>query len=35
MEGVQKDEMLLEMLTDSLDLSHIVRKIQGEIVVNM
>ncbi|XP_041639514.1 guanylyl cyclase-activating protein 1 [Cheilinus undulatus] len=31
MEGVQKDEMLLKMLTESLDLSHIIQKIQGEI----
>lgn len=31
MEGVQNDEMLLRMLTESLDLSHIVQKIQGEI----
>ncbi|KAG9353074.1 hypothetical protein JZ751_017650 [Albula glossodonta] len=32
MEGVQNDEMLLTMLTQSLDLSHIVQKIQGEII---
>uniref|UniRef100_A0A8C5ELL2 Guanylyl cyclase-activating protein 1 n=1 Tax=Gouania willdenowi TaxID=441366 RepID=A0A8C5ELL2_GOUWI len=31
MEGVQNDEMLLATLTESLDLSHIVKKIQGEI----
>ncbi|XP_020497760.1 guanylyl cyclase-activating protein 1 [Labrus bergylta] len=31
MEGVQQDEMLLRTLTESLDLSHIVQKIQGEI----
>ena len=31
MEGVQKDEMLLKTLTESLDLSHIVQKIQGEL----
>ena len=31
MEGVQNDEMLLKTLTESLDLSHIVQKIQGEI----
>ena len=31
MEGIQKDEMLLKMLTESLDLSHIVEKIQGEM----
>uniref|UniRef100_A0A672IS59 Guanylyl cyclase-activating protein 1 n=1 Tax=Salarias fasciatus TaxID=181472 RepID=A0A672IS59_SALFA len=30
MEGVQNDEMLLKTLTESLDLSHIVHKIQGE-----
>lgn len=34
MEGVQNDEMLLKMLTESLDLSHIVNKIQGELMVN-
>ncbi|CAK6955543.1 guanylyl cyclase-activating protein 1-like [Scomber scombrus] len=34
MEGVQNDEMLLKMLTESLDLSHIVNKIQGELRVN-
>lgn len=31
MEGIQEDEMLLKMLTESLDLSHIVQKIQGEL----
>ncbi|XP_074531912.1 guanylyl cyclase-activating protein 1 [Halichoeres trimaculatus] len=31
MEGIQKDETLLKMLTESLDLTHIVQKIQGEI----
>lgn len=31
MEGIQKDEMLLKTLTESLDLTHIVDKIQGEI----
>ncbi|XP_034546569.1 guanylyl cyclase-activating protein 1 [Notolabrus celidotus] len=31
MEGIQKDEILLKMLTESLDLSHIVQKIQGEL----
>uniref|UniRef100_UPI0037E70DAB guanylyl cyclase-activating protein 1 n=1 Tax=Semicossyphus pulcher TaxID=241346 RepID=UPI0037E70DAB len=31
MEGIQKDEMLLKTLTESLDLSHIVQKIQGEM----
>ncbi|XP_058488233.1 guanylyl cyclase-activating protein 1 isoform X1 [Solea solea] len=31
MEGIQNDEMLLKMLTESLDLSHIVNKIQEEI----
>uniref|UniRef100_A0A665UJJ9 Guanylyl cyclase-activating protein 1 n=1 Tax=Echeneis naucrates TaxID=173247 RepID=A0A665UJJ9_ECHNA len=31
MEGVQNDEMLLKTLTESLDLTHIVQKIQGEI----
>ncbi len=35
MEGVQKDEMLLKTLTESLDLTHIVQKIQGEIRSNM
>ncbi|KAJ8412031.1 hypothetical protein AAFF_G00142980 [Aldrovandia affinis] len=29
MEGVQNDEMLLDMLTKSLDVSHILKKIQG------
>nr|XP_057911440.1 guanylyl cyclase-activating protein 1 [Doryrhamphus excisus] len=29
--GLQEDEMLLKTLTQSLDLSHIVRKIQGEL----
>ncbi|XP_077429606.1 guanylyl cyclase-activating protein 1-like isoform X3 [Vanacampus margaritifer] len=32
MEGVQDDEMLLNMLTQSLDISHIVQKIQGEMM---
>lgn len=31
MEGIQEDEMLLKMLTESLDLSHIVQKIQVEL----
>uniref|UniRef100_A0A3Q1F8K5 Guanylyl cyclase-activating protein 1 n=1 Tax=Acanthochromis polyacanthus TaxID=80966 RepID=A0A3Q1F8K5_9TELE len=31
MEGVQNDETLLKMLTESLDLTHIVQKIQGEM----
>ncbi|KAM8756260.1 guanylyl cyclase-activating protein 1 [Acanthopagrus schlegelii] len=35
MEGVQKDEMLLKTLTESLDLSHIVQKIQGELRANV
>ncbi|XP_036386629.1 guanylyl cyclase-activating protein 1 [Megalops cyprinoides] len=30
-EGIQNDQMLLDMLTQSLDLSHIVKKIQGEM----
>lgn len=30
MEGVQKDEVLLEILTRSLDLTHIVRLIQND-----
>ncbi|KAJ8258786.1 hypothetical protein COCON_G00177980 [Conger conger] len=34
MEGVQNDEQLLEMMTKSLDVSHIVKKIQGEISAN-
>lgn len=34
MEGVQNDEMLLKTLTESLDLTHIVQKIQGEIRAN-
>lgn len=34
MEGVQGDEMLLKTLTESLDLTHIVQKIQGEIRAN-
>lgn len=34
MEGVQNDEMLLKTLTESLDLSHIVKKIQGELMAN-
>lgn len=34
MEGVQKDETLLKMLTESLDLTHIVKKIEGEITAN-
>lgn len=34
MEGVQNDETLLKMLTESLDLTHIVRKIEGEINAN-
>lgn len=34
MEGVQKDETLLKMLTESLDLTHIVKKIEGEIAAN-
>ncbi|XP_070759173.1 guanylyl cyclase-activating protein 1 [Enoplosus armatus] len=35
MEGVQNDEMLLKTLTESLDLTHIVQKIQGEMRANM
>ncbi|XP_035518163.1 guanylyl cyclase-activating protein 1 [Morone saxatilis] len=35
MEGVQNDEMLLKTLTESLDLTHIVQKIQGEMRVNI
>ncbi|KAM9361227.1 guanylyl cyclase-activating protein 1-like [Symphorus nematophorus] len=35
MEGVQKDEMLLKTLTESLDLTHILQKIQGEIRGNV
>ena len=31
-EGVQNDETLLKTLTESLDLSHIVQKIEGEMV---
>lgn len=34
MEGVQNDEILLKTLTESLDLTHIVQKIQGEISAN-
>ncbi|XP_061778709.1 guanylyl cyclase-activating protein 1 isoform X2 [Nerophis ophidion] len=34
MGGVQEDEMLLKTLTQSLDLSHIVQKIQGELKTN-
>ncbi|XP_061909819.1 guanylyl cyclase-activating protein 1 isoform X3 [Entelurus aequoreus] len=34
MGGVQEDEMLLKTLTQSLDLSHIVQKIQGELKAN-
>ncbi|XP_069007142.1 guanylyl cyclase-activating protein 1 [Embiotoca jacksoni] len=34
-DGVQNDEMLLKMLTESLDLSHIVQKIEGELRSNM
>lgn len=33
MEGVQNDEMLLKTLTESLDLSHIISKIKGEMRV--
>ncbi|KAK7916697.1 hypothetical protein WMY93_012458 [Mugilogobius chulae] len=32
MEGVQNDEELLKMLTESLDLSHILQKIYGELL---
>ncbi|XP_077459023.1 guanylyl cyclase-activating protein 1-like isoform X2 [Stigmatopora argus] len=32
MDGVQHDQMLLNMLTQSLDISHIVEKIQGEMM---
>lgn len=35
MEGVQNDETLLKTLTESLDLTHIVQKIQGELKANM
>lgn len=31
MEGIQNDEMLLKTLTESLDISHIVDKIRGEM----
>ncbi len=31
MEGIQADEVLLKMLTQSLDLTHIVKKIYCEI----
>lgn len=34
MEGIQKDETLLKMLTESLDLTHIVQKIEGEITAS-
>ncbi|XP_060926281.1 guanylyl cyclase-activating protein 1 [Limanda limanda] len=34
-EGVLNDEMLLKTLTESLDLTHIVQKIQGEIKDNI
>ncbi|CAB1417907.1 unnamed protein product [Pleuronectes platessa] len=34
-EGVLNDEMLLKTLTESLDLTHIVQKIQGEIRANI
>ncbi|XP_062257285.1 guanylyl cyclase-activating protein 1-like [Platichthys flesus] len=34
-EGVQNDEMLLKTLTESLDLTHIVQQIQGEIRANI
>ncbi|XP_056156564.1 guanylyl cyclase-activating protein 1 [Lampris incognitus] len=34
-EGIQNDEMLLATLTESLDLTHIVQRIQGEIQDNM
>ncbi|XP_034079761.1 guanylyl cyclase-activating protein 1 [Gymnodraco acuticeps] len=34
MEGIQKDEMLLTTLTESLDLTHIVSKIQEELRAN-
>lgn len=30
-DGVQKDETLLKMLTESLDLTHIIQKIGGEV----
>ncbi|KAK5872401.1 hypothetical protein PBY51_013109 [Eleginops maclovinus] len=35
MEGIQNDEMLLATLTESLDITHIVNKIQGEIRANI
>lgn len=35
MEGVQNDEELLKTLTESLDLTHIVQKIQGELRANV
>lgn len=31
MEGIQADEKILEMLTQSLDLSHVINKIYSEI----
>ena len=31
MEGIQGDEMLLRTLTESLDLTHIVQKIRGDL----
>jgi hypothetical protein len=31
MGGIQNDEMLLRTLTHSLDLSHIVQRIQGDV----
>lgn len=35
MEGVQNDEMLQKTLTERLDLTHIVKKIQGEMRTKM
>ncbi|XP_034389143.1 guanylyl cyclase-activating protein 1 [Cyclopterus lumpus] len=35
MEGVQNDSLLLTTLTESLDLTHIVQKIQGEMRTNI
>lgn len=32
-EGIQNDETLLKMLTESLDLTHIMQKIEGHINV--
>lgn len=34
MEGVQNDETLLRTLTESLDLTHVVQRIEGEMNTN-